>query len=143
MTRIRSLVMKSLTALLIGGTAFATNLQAQSDVITVTVPFKFTVGTATIAPGTYQFSLPSGQFLLSVVNVNTGATKIVAVRPERQPGEERHGRLVFRNSEGDNVLNEIHFPGTGIFSEVMQRRAARMMQARKPSIDNSRSVAQR
>ncbi|MGH9586102.1 MAG: hypothetical protein ACRD3F_04075 [Acidobacteriaceae bacterium] len=143
MTRFRSLVIQSLATVLIGSAALATNLQAQSDVITVSVPFRFAVGTTTIAPGTYQFSLPSSQFVLSVVNVKTGATKIFPVRPERQRGIEQRSRLVFRNAEGSNVLNEIHFPGTRVFSEVIQRRKARTMEAKKPSTDDSNSVAQR
>ena len=143
MTRFRSLVIRSLAMLLIGSATFATNPHAQSNVITISVPFRFAVGTTTIAPGTYQFSLPSSQFLLSVVNVKTGATKIFPVRPERQRGIEQRGRLVFRDAGGDNILNEIHFPGTRVFSEVIQRRGARTMEAKKPSTDNSNSVAQR
>src|SRR6185437_4017632 len=143
MTRFRSLVIQSLATLLIGSATLATNLQAQSDAITVRVPFRFTVDTTTIAPGTYQFSLPSSPFLLSVVNVKTGATKMFAVHPERQREIEQRGRLVFRDVEGGNVLNEIHFPGTWVLSEVIQRRGARTIEAKKPPTDNSSSVAQR
>ena len=143
MTRFRSLVIQSLATLLIGSATLATNLHGQSNAVTVSVPFRFAVGTTTIAPGTYQFSLPSSQFMLSVVNVKTGATKIFPVRPERQRGIEQRGRLVFRDAGGDNILNEIHFPGTRVFSEVIQRRRARTMEAKKPSTDNSNSVAQR
>jgi hypothetical protein len=143
MTRFRLLVIKSLATLLVGSATLATNLQAQNEEITARVPFRFTVGTATIAPGTYQFSLPSGHFLLSVVNVETGASEMFAVRPEQQLGEEQHGHLVFRDTEGGKELNEIHFPGLEIFSEVIQRRDARTMAAKKPSTDNLKSVAQR
>ena len=143
MTRFRSLLIRSLVTLLTGSAAFATHLQAQSDVMTVWVPFRFTAGTTTLAPGTYEFNLPSDQFLLSVVNVKTGATKLFAVRPERQAGEERHGHLVFRDADGGKVLNEIHFPGTGIFSEVLRRGEARTMEAKKSSTVHSNVVAQR
>lgn len=143
MTRFSSLVIKSLITLLIGSATLATNLQAQSDAFTVNVPFRFTVGTETIAPGTYQFSLPSGQFLLSVVNMKTGDTEMFPVRPERQHGVEQRARLVFRDSEGSSVLNEIHFPGTGTFSEVIQQHGARRMEAKRSSTGNSISVAQR
>jgi hypothetical protein len=138
-----SLVAQSLAMLLMGAT-LATSLHAQSDnAITVSVPFRFTIGTETIAPGTYQFSLPSSQFLLSVVNVKTGNTEVFTVRPEQQRGIKQRGRLVFRDSEGSSVLNEIHFPGTGMFSEVIQRRGARRMIAKKSSTGNSNCVAQR
>jgi hypothetical protein len=73
MTRFTSLAAKSLVTFLIAGGTLATNLQAQSDVaITARVPFPFTVGKHSIEPGTYQFSLLTSQFLLSVVNVKPG-----------------------------------------------------------------------
>jgi hypothetical protein len=144
MTRISSLVI-SLVTILIGSATLATNLQAQDDdAITVTVPFRFTAGTETIAPGTYQFStVVSDPFLLTMVNVKTGDKEMFLVRPERQHGIEQRGRLVFRDWQGNSVLNEIHFPGTGTFSEVIERHGARRMVAKKSSPGNANSVAQR
>jgi hypothetical protein len=143
MTRFTSFVVKSLVTLLIGSGTLATNLQAQSGAITVSVPFPFIVGTQTIAPGTYQFSLLSTHFLLSVLNVKTGHTEIFTVRPERQRVPERHGCVVFGNSEGSSVLNEVHFPGTGLFSEVIQRHDVPRIEAKRTSTDHSISMAQR
>jgi hypothetical protein len=134
MTKFTSLVVTSLVTLLIDSATLAPNLQAQGDdAITLRVPFSFTVGTESIAPGTYQFSLLSSQFLLSVVNVKTGDTEIFTVRPERQRVPDQHGRLVFRNSEGSSVLNEVHFPGAGLFSEVIQRRDDRRLETKRSS----------
>jgi hypothetical protein len=144
MTPFRSLVVKSLVTLLIGSTMLATNLQAQSDdAITVRVPFPFTVGTQSIAPGTYQFSLLSSQFLLSVVNVKTGDREVFSVHPEQQRAVDQHGLLVFRNSEGSSVLNEVHFPGTGEFSELIQRHGAGRIEAKRSSTGSSIFIAQR
>lgn len=144
MTKFTSLVVTSLATLLIGSATLAINLQAQSDdAITVRVPFSFTVGTQSIAPGTYRFSLLSSQFLLSAVNVKTGDMEMFDVRPEQQRAVDQHGRLVFRNTEGSSVLNEVHFPGTGLFSEVIQRRDDRRLEAKRSSTDSSISVAQR
>jgi hypothetical protein len=144
MTRFTSLIVKSLVTLLIGSAMLATNLQAQSDdAITVRVPFSFTVGTQSIAPGTYQFSLLSSQFLLSVVNVKTGDGKMFSVHPEQERVVDQHGLLVFRNTEGSSVLNEIHFPGTKMFSEVIQRRGAGRIEAKGSSNGSSISIAQR
>jgi hypothetical protein len=134
MTKFTSLVVTSLVTLLIDSATLAPNLQAQGDdAITLRVPFSFTVGTQSIAPGTYQFSLLSSQFLLTVVNVKTGDTEIFTVRPERQRAPDQHGRLVFRNSEGSSVLNEVHFPGAGLFSEVIQRRDDRRLETKRSS----------
>jgi hypothetical protein len=145
MTRFTSLVAKSLVTLLIGSATLATNLQAQSDddAITVRIPFPFTVGTQTIAPGTYQFSQPSSQFLISVLNVKTGVMEMFSVRPESQRAIAQYGSVVFRNSEEGSSLNEIHFPGTGIFSEVIERRGGGRMEAKKSPPDDSISIAQR
>jgi hypothetical protein len=143
MTKFTSLVATSLVTLLISSATLAPNLEAQGDdAITLKVPFSFTVGPQSIAPGTYQFSMLSTQFLLSVVNVKTGDKEIFTVRPEYQRAPDQHGRLVFRNSEGSSVLNEVHFPGTGLFSKVIQRRDDRRLEAKKSSTDSSISVAQ-
>jgi hypothetical protein len=144
MTKFTSLVVTSLATLLIGSATLATNMQAQNDdAITLRVPFSFTVGEQSIAPGTYQFSLLSNHFLLSVLNVKTGDTQIFTVRPELQRAPDQRGRLVFRNSEGSSVLNEVHFPGTGLYSEVIERRDDRRIEAKRSSTGDSITVAQR
>jgi hypothetical protein len=144
MKLITSSVVRSLATVLIGCGTLAGNLQAQSDSsVTVSVPFPFTVGTQSIAPGTYQFRLLSSQFLLSVLNVKTGAREMFAVHPERQSAFEQQGRAVFHSSEGRSALSQIYFPGSDTFSEVSQRHEARRLEAKRSSTDNTISVAQR
>ena len=143
MTRFTSLVAKSLITLLIGSGTFAANLHAQSDAMIVSVPFPFIMGTQFVPPGTYRFTLVSSSFLLSVRDVKTGHEQLFPVRPVQQRALEQHGRLLFHNSEGCSVLNEVHFPGTVIFSEMIQRRAAGRIEAKGSSADSSMSVAQR
>lgn len=120
MRRFTSYFAKSLVALLLVGGPFATYMQAQNDAVTVSVPFRFTMGTHSIAPGMYQFALVSSQFLLSVTNVKTGRVEMFDVRPERQSSVEERGRLTFRNAAGRNVLDQVHFPDTDTFSEVIE-----------------------
>lgn len=144
MKRITSLIVQSLIAILIGAGALAGNLQAQSDSgMIVSIPFPFTVGTQTIAPGTYKFSLVSGQFLLSVLNVKTGSQEMFRVHPEQQSALEPHGHLIFRNSEDRSVLNEVHFPSTDTFSEIIERPSAGRLEAKGSSTSNAISVGQR
>ena len=144
MTKSTSLVVTSLVTLLLGSATLATSLQAQSDgAITIRIPFSFTVGTQSIAPGTYQFSLLSTHFLLSMVNVKTGDVEMFAVRPEQQRAVEQRGGLVFRNSEESSVLNEVHFPGTSMFSKVIPQRDDRRIEVKKASTDSSITVSQR
>ena len=144
MKRFTSLVAQSLVTFLIAGGTIASTLHAQSnDAITVRVPFPFTVGTQNLAPGTYQFSLPSSPFALSVLNVKTGDLETFNVHPEQQRAIEQNGRLVFRNYEDGSVLSEIHFAGTGVFSEVIERRSSGTTEAKRSSPDGSITIAQR
>jgi hypothetical protein len=143
MTRFKSLVVESLLMLVIGSGTLATNLQAQSDKVAAIVPFPFTVGTQSFAPGTYEFSLVSSQFLLSVLNMKTGEMEMFDVRPERQRTLEQHGRLLFRESEGGSILNEVHFLGDRTFTEVVQRHGAGRIEAKNSSPEISIFVAQR
>ena len=143
MKRIKSLVVKSLVMILIGG-AFAIRLQAQSDLaVTVSIPFPFTVGNQTIAPGTYRFGLQSSPFLLSVIDVKTGDTEMFSVHPEQQTTYEQRGLLVFRKEEGSRILSEVHLPGTEVFSEVLEGRGKRRTEAKKSSTCQAVTVAQR
>lgn len=144
MARRTALAAGSLLALLMAGGTLAHPLHAQSDEeITVRIPFPFAVGAHALAPGTYQFSLPSTSFMLSVLNVKTGVVEMFNVRPEHQRTIEEKGRLVFRNDQDASVLNEIHFPGTSVFSEVIDRRDPGTMVARRTSPEGSITIAQR
>jgi hypothetical protein len=144
MKRISSLIAKSLVTILIGSGTLAINLQAQSDLaMTASIPFPFTVGTQSMAPGTYEFSLVSSQFLVSVRNVKTGHQEMFPVRPGQQLAVEQCGRLKFRNSNARSILSEVHFPGTDRFSEVDQGHGIGSIEAKNPSTDSSISVAQR
>lgn len=144
MTRITSLILKSLVTILIAGGALAPNLHAQSaDAISLRIPFPFTVGAETLAPGTYQFHLLSTHFVLAMQNVKTGVMEVFEVRPEAQRTVDEDARLVFRNSEGASVLNEVHFPGAHSFSQVIHRRGSQRTEAKNSSIDGSISVALR
>lgn len=144
MKRITSLVVKSLVTILIGSGTLAGYLQAQTDVaMTASIPFAFTVGTQRIPPGTYRFSLVSSPFVLSVVDVKTGHKEIFSVRPEQQRAFESHERLIFRESEGCSSLNEVHFLGTRMFTEVIQRHGVGRSEAKSSSTCTSVAVARR
>jgi hypothetical protein len=144
MKRISSLIAKSLMSILIGCGTLAINLQAQSDLaMTASIPFPFTMGTHNMAPGTYEFSLVSSQFLVSVLNVKTGHQEMFRVRPVKELAVEQRGGLRFRNSEDRSMLSEIHFPGTDRFSEVGQRHGTGSIKAKSSPAAETISVAQR
>lgn len=144
MKRILSLIAKLLVMILIVSGTLEINLQAQSNLaVTASIPFPFTVGTHDMAPGTYEFSLASSQFLVSVVNVKTGHQEMFPVRPVQQRAVEQSGGLRFRNSEARSALSEIHFPGTDRFSELGQRRGTGSIKASSSPAAETISVAQR
>lgn len=120
MKRIMSLLIPSLVVILIGSGAFTTSLLAQSDfAMTVNVPFPFTVGTQSIAPGTYRFSLESSPFQLAIVDVKNGHEKLFSVHPGKQCAVGLHGRLLFRKSGDRSYLYEIRFPRNDTFTDVI------------------------
>ena len=144
MKRISSLIAKSLVSILIGSGSLAMNLQAQSDLaMTISIPFQFTVGTHSMEPGTYEFSLVSSPFLVSVLNVKTGHQEMFPVRPAQQLAVEERGHLKFQNSHACRVLDEIHFPGTDRFVELTQRQGVASIAAKSSPASTPVSVAQR
>jgi hypothetical protein len=144
MNRLTSIAVKSLVAIVIGSGTLASNLQAQVDLsMTTSISFPFTVGTETIPPGTYQFSLSSSPFLLAVLNVKTGHEQVFFVRPEEQQKFQSYGRLIFSGPEGCSTLTQIHFPGTNTFSEVTQPHTIAKADARRCPVGHSIAVAQR
>ncbi|GGA63197.1 hypothetical protein GCM10011507_13540 [Edaphobacter acidisoli] len=143
MKRIMSVMIKPLLVILIGG-AFATSVQAQSaHAMTVSIPFQFTVGTRSIAPGTYRFNLEPDSFELSIINTKNGHAELFAVLPEQERTLRPLGHLVFEKREDDRVLNEVHFSGTDMFIEVVQPHGARRVMAKRSLPSDSVSVAQR
>lgn len=143
MTRSISLVRRSLLMLLVASAVLAVNLHAQDDSITVSIPDAFTVGTETMMPGTYQFSLESSEFLISIRNVMTGEKELFDVYPEQQQTVEQRGHLIFRNSAGCSVLHEVHYPGSDTFSELIQPRACASFERAPSSKDKTTCASHR
>ena len=139
-----SLLTKSLLGILLAGGALTTNLQAQSDLaVTVSIPFPFTVDGHSMAAGTYQFSLVSSPFLVSVLNVKTGLKEMFPVRPKQQLTPEESGRVKFHDANSHPMLSEIHFPGTDRFIELDQRYVVGRRDVKSSPTAQSISVAQR
>lgn len=142
MKRTSFLIVSMLVAILIGTCTSLLSAETESEV-TAEIPFPFTVGKQTIAPGTYQFSLVSGQFLLSVRNLKTGHPEMFGVRPEQEYATKPHGRLVFLRCGGSDVLNEIHFREADTFIQVRQPHCAAQTETKRVLPNDSVSVAQR
>lgn len=119
MKGIRLLIVKSLLAAVVVTGPVALTLQAQSSLqITATIPFPFIVGTQSITPGSYQFSLLDSQFLLSVRNVKTGHQELFPVYPGSQQAFESPGCLTFQKSNSSSILTDIYFPNNDTLTQV-------------------------
>jgi len=144
MKRIRSLVVKSLIAAVVVLGPAALTLQAQSNLeITATIPFPFVVGTRSITPGSYQFSLMGSPFLLSVLNVKTGHQELFPVHPGGQQAFESNGCLTFQKSDIYSVLTDLHFPGIEALTEVNGTHGVRGPQTRLCSKSETSSLVER
>lgn len=144
MKRISLLVVKSLIAAAVVTGPVALTLQAQSNLeITANIPFPFTVGTRSITPGSYQFSLIGTPFLLSVLNVKTGHQELFPVHPGSQQAFESNGCLTFQKSGTSSVLTDVHFSGTDTLTEVNGPHGVPGPQTRLYSKSEPLSVAKR
>ncbi|HEY4357033.1 MAG TPA: hypothetical protein VGN16_14890 [Acidobacteriaceae bacterium] len=144
MKRIRSLVVKLFVAAAIVAGPLALTLQAQNNLeITATIPFPFIMGTWSIAPGSYQFTLTGNPLLLSVRNVKTGHHELFPVHPGSEPVRESKGYLTFQKSDTSNVLTVLHFPGNDGVTQVNRPHSVRGSQTKLSSKSEASSVVGR
>ena len=141
---ISSLVVKSLIAAGVVTGPAASTLLAQSNLeITAAIPFPFIVGTRSITPGSYQFTLMGSPFLLSVLNVKTGRQELFPVHPGSQQAFEPNGCLTFQKSDSSRILTDVHFPGTDTLTAVNGSHGVRGPQTRLCPTNKPLSVVER
>lgn len=130
MKHISSIIAGSLVAILMSG-ASAARLQAQiGAAATFSVPFAFSADGQSIAAGTYQLNLVSNDYMMSIRNVETGATRFLSVHPEQQRTIAARGVLVFHVCGERRVLAEFHIPGTDIYSKTITPRRMKQEEAK-------------
>jgi hypothetical protein len=106
-----------MAALVAGSLASA---PAQTDFsCTAVVDFPFMVGRQTMAPGTYRFSLSENLDQVQIVDVKNGQMKVFPVIHQQEHHVLEDGRLVFNRQAELRQLNQIHFPGTTMFTEIL------------------------
>jgi hypothetical protein len=144
MKRITSIIAGSLFTVLIAGGTFPTNLHAQSEPgLTFSVPFAFWTNGHHIPAGTYQVTLDSGQFLISIRNIKTGAKQLFSVRPEQRGAITERGVLVFHNCGERKDLTEFHIPGTDAYSATMTPHGAGNIEANNCRANDTMTLAAR
>jgi hypothetical protein len=143
MKRIPSHFVRLLVIFLIGSGTLAVQLRAQNDhSITASIPFPFTAGTQTMAPGIYRFE-QTGPYAVSILNVKTGVKQIFPVHPGSPRTLAQHERVIFRILAKRSFLSEVDFSGTEMLVNFSRSALREEMKATQPLPSNSVSVAQR
>jgi hypothetical protein len=103
----------------------------ESDRMTMTVPFAFTVGDKTLPAGTYRLwrtSATTGTYMIT--NVDDHETASVTSPARVQDGEEAQAKLVFRVYGGEYFLAQIWMPtslsGTELATSRHERHLAKV-----------------
>jgi hypothetical protein len=110
-----------LGAVAIGGMLASGTQTATAQAITVTTPFAFTAGNQSYPAGTYEF-IRQSEWFLTIRNVNGGAAKFFAIRPEAKIPLRSQAGLIFNNSEGHRNLQAVYVPGTDSAAELPQHQ---------------------
>jgi hypothetical protein len=96
---------------------------ASAQGIIVSNPFPFSVDDQQYPAGTYQFTLES-QWLLSIHNAAGGNKNFFPIHPDDSGPLGSHSRLTFYNCEGNELLEAVYIPGTGITAELIASDSA-------------------
>jgi|GEM_PF-1326293 len=144
MKRITSIVAGSLLAILIAGGTLAANLHAQNEPgLIFVVPFQFSTNGHPIPAGTYQVTLDSSQFLMSIRNIKTGDKQLFNVRPEQRGTIAERGVLVFHKCGARKDLTEFHIPGTDVYSATMMPHVAKNIETNDCRANDNLTLAAR
>jgi len=134
----------SFLAILIAGCTLATDLQAQNEPgLIFVVPFEFSTNGHPVPAGTYQVTLDSSQFLISIRNIKTGDKQLFNVRPEQRGTIAERGVLVFHKCGARKDLTEFHIPGTDVYSATMMPQGARNIETNDCRTNETMTLAAR
>ena len=144
MKRLTSIVTGSFIAVLFGCGALIANANAQAEPGEIfTVPFAFTADGHNVAAGTYEISLVSNHYLISIRNVQTGKEQFFTVIPEQQLTIASQGLLVFHRCGQRKDLTEFHIPGTDLYSTTIAPRHANASELESCSPESTTTIAAR
>ena len=86
--------------------------------ITVTIPFEFSVNRLHFEAGPYKFDQALDKFGMSVINLQTGKKQFIPARPQNNSLSPESGFLIFKQTDGNQYLSEVHFPGAIDYSRL-------------------------
>jgi hypothetical protein len=98
----------------------APNASAQTNQMTATIPFDFSIGNHHLAAGSYSVEQVSG-YALEVRNNKTRNSVFLMVRGENRYGPVTRSRLVFERTGKGMYLTQAWFAGTNAHVEAVAK----------------------
>ena len=112
MFRISSILTCAALALSVGA-ALTGPAAAQTQSVTVNVPFDFSANDQKVPAGTYRISLQAPRYLSFVDTQSTKTQYLMLVQPTGEQNSKDRGRLIFRRYGDSNYLYQVWMPGQG------------------------------
>jgi hypothetical protein len=122
MFRISSILPCAALALSLGA-ALSGPAAAQTQSVTVNIPFDFSANDQNVPAGTYRISLQDPRYLSFVDTQSTKKQYLMLVQPTWDQNSQDGGRLLFRRYGESNYLYQVWMPGQGEGRQFVRSRA--------------------
>jgi hypothetical protein len=121
MFRISSILTCAALALSLGA-APSGPAAAQTQSVTVNIPFDFSANDQNVPAGTYRISLQAPRYLSLVDTQSTKKQYLMLVQPTWEQNSKGWGRLIFRQYGESNYLYQVWMPGQGEGRQFVRSR---------------------
>lgn len=128
----------AMLAVLLGAMLWGPTAMAQTGA-RFNIPFAFSANHHYVPAGTYNVWLVDAGHKLKLVNVQTGTTAFVLVRPDQASQAADQGYLVFWSKDGNRYLEEVRMPNSMMLGKLplpaaLQLEIAQVQQPAAPGI---------
>jgi hypothetical protein len=121
MFRISSILPCAALALSLGA-ALSGPAAAQTQSVTVNIPFDFSANNQNVPAGTYRISLQTPRYLSFVDTQSTKTQYLMLVQPTWEQNSQDGGRLIFRRYGDSNYLYQVWMSGQGAGRQFVRSR---------------------
>jgi hypothetical protein len=121
MFRISSILPCATLALSLGA-ALSGPAAAQTQSVTVNIPFDFSANDQNVPAGTYRISLQTPRYLSFVDTQSTKTQYLMLVQPTWEQNSKDWGHLIFRRYGDSNYLYQVWMPGQGAGRQFVRSR---------------------
>jgi hypothetical protein len=95
---------------------------AQTQSVTVNIPFDFSANDQNVPAGTYRISLQTPRYLSFVDTQFTKTQYLMLVQPTWEQNSKDWGHLIFRRYGDSNYLYQVWMPGQGAGRQFVRSR---------------------